>query len=101
MVKNVKINQIIIITNDLICSLIIICFLIFWQLKTEDLVGELLQKETLPSYHTLLVDLPPDNDIEKDAIITHFSKFGIVKQVEFVRNYGDFLLELKDFLKLV
>lgn len=53
-------NQLIVVSNDVLCSCIFLAFLIFWQLKTEDLVAEMIKEDALPSYHTLLVDLPPN-----------------------------------------
>jgi hypothetical protein len=42
--RNIKANQIIVICNDLLCSLIFVAFLVFWQIKTEALVGEMTKE---------------------------------------------------------
>ena len=56
--RDVKFNQIIIILNDILCSCIILAFLIFWKIKSKSYISELVSKNAPPSYHTLLVDLP-------------------------------------------
>lgn len=53
-----KRNQIVLITFDLICSFLVVCFVIYWRIKSEDLISEMVKKEALPSYHTVIVELP-------------------------------------------
>ena len=61
----------------------------------------MIKREALPSYSTLLVSLPPAPQISVEDVRGHFEKFGAVRQVEFVFDYGDFLMELKHFLSEV
>jgi hypothetical protein len=56
---NIRINQLIIIINDIMCSLVMLSFLIFWHIKSAEIVQDLIQNEALPSYHTLIVDKLP------------------------------------------
>lgn len=93
-------NQMVLIFDDVVCSIVIICFLIFWRLKSEDLISEMVKKQALPSYHTIVVTLPSDL-ISQEGIRAHFQQFGTVRQVQFVYDYGSFLLETKQLMELV
>lgn len=56
--RDVKFNQLIIILNDLLCSCVVLAFLLFWKIKSKTYISELVTKNAPPSYHTLVVDLP-------------------------------------------
>ena len=60
----------------------------------------MVKKQALPSYHTVVVELP-NPEVTHDDVRFVFEKFGEIRQVEFVYDYGTFLLELKELLVLI
>lgn len=42
--RDIRISQCILLVDDLLCSIIVLCFLVYWQLKSENMVAEMIKR---------------------------------------------------------
>ena len=84
-------NQFIIIWNDIISTIIFFCFLVYWKIKSDEIVEEMISEHALPSYYTLEVHNLPKSYSE-ESMVAHFEKFGgKVAQISTVYDYENLL----------
>lgn len=53
--NKIRSSQYMIIFNDVLRSIILLTFLIFWHFESQRIVNEMVNKDALPSYYTLIV----------------------------------------------
>jgi hypothetical protein len=76
-------------------------FLIYWKIKSDNAVSELISEDALPSYYTVEVKNLPAAYSE-ETLVQHFHKLGAhIAQVSTVYNYENVLTEVKNLIKLV
>ena len=86
---------------DVINSFIFFIFLIYWKIKSDKQVKELISEDALPSYYTLEIRNLPENYSET-SMKAHFYKFGAdIAQISTVYNYENVLTEVNSLIRLV
>ena len=100
---DIRVSQLIVIINDVMCSLLFLGFLVLWRIKSDETVEEMISEDVLPSYYTLQIRaLPPSFSYSEITMKKHFEKFGgQVAQISTVYDYDVILSEVKSILKKI
>ena len=83
----------VLIATDLVLSLVVLVFSIYWAVELEHETRMVLTERCLPSYYTILVENLPACYTE-ESIQEYFNLFGNVANISTVRNVSKIVNEV-------
>jgi hypothetical protein len=96
-----RVSQVTVIAADTLNSIIFLVFLVYWKIKSDRAVSELISEDALPSYYTVEVRNLP-RSYSEETIAAHFQGLGAdVARVATVYSYESVLCEVGDLIMLV